>query len=152
MGVADVDCVGALLPAQHSAYAKTGWTAARRQDMTDGNEPSVYSAFQPVITFPTADAAQKARADQISLWSSCSGRTITAALPGKPLQHTTFSPLTNVNGIVSMMQVKEDINGWKCQRAMTTRNNVVIDIDGCRPDLTNQDMDILNAIVAKISQ
>jgi serine/threonine-protein kinase len=145
----DADCVGALLPAQHRAYAKSGWNAARRQDLTDGNEPALYMVAQAVITFQNATVAKKVLADQISMWSSCSGRTMAAALPGKPLQHTTFGPLTNTEGVVSMTQIKEDINGWRCQRAMTARDNVIVDVSACRADATNQGIDVLNAILAK---
>ncbi|OBF79906.1 hypothetical protein A5791_10220 [Mycobacterium sp. 852002-51163_SCH5372311] len=149
----DVDCVGAFLPAQHSTYANTGWTAARVQDLSDGNATPMYAVYQAVITFRSADAARKAFSDQVlPQWSKCSGRTISVTIPGLPPQRTTFGPLNDANGIVSMAQTKDDINGWRCQRAITTRSNVVIDVNACRADLANQGIDVLNAIAAKIPQ
>jgi eukaryotic-like serine/threonine-protein kinase len=70
--------------------------------------------------------------------------------PGQPPLRTTFSPLTNTNGVVSMLEAHENSAGGGCQRAMTTRRNIVVDVSACRADLVNQAIDILNAIVANI--
>ncbi len=39
-----------------------------------------------------------------------------------------------------------------CQRALTVRNNVVIDVDGCRDDPRNVGVDIANQIAAKVDK
>lgn len=151
----NADCLGGLRPAIHSAYANTGWNAARIQGLTDTADALIqqtlhYSVEQGVISFSSVDAARKALADLTSLWSFCSGRTMTMALPGKPLQRSTLGSVTDKNGIVSMTNTREGDTGWRCQRAMTTRSNVIVDIMACRADLANQGLDILNAIAAKI--
>ena len=38
----------------------------------------------------------------------------------------------------------------RCQRAIAARKNVVVDTDTCRKNVSNQAVDILNAISAKI--
>jgi eukaryotic-like serine/threonine-protein kinase len=145
----DVACVAAFLPAQHRAYATTGWKAARRQDLWDGKEPATYSVYQSVVSFANADAAQKALAAQVLQWQSCSARTITVMMPGKP-QHLAYGPVSNANGIVSLRNNNEANRDWGCQRAMTVRENAIIDVEACEANLMNQGIDVLNAIAAKI--
>jgi hypothetical protein len=42
------------------------------------------------------------------------------------------------------------IDGMRCQRAMAARKNVVVDTHTCRKNVSNQAVEILNAIPAKI--
>jgi PknH-like extracellular domain len=82
--------------------------------------------IQAVIAFPSADEAKRLLAAQKSQWTSCAGRTLT------------------------MTQEMKARRGIGCQRALAVRNNVAIDISACRYDVTNQAVDILNAIAVKI--
>jgi eukaryotic-like serine/threonine-protein kinase len=146
----NLDCPIGFSPAQHRFYANTGLTSARVQVLGDGNTPAMYVVQQAVISFPTADAAKKAVDGQLPQWSACANRTVTVNQPNKPPQRFTFGALSNDNGTLSMVDTKEDINGWQCLRGLTTRENIVIDVNVCRPDLANQGLDILNAIAARI--
>jgi hypothetical protein len=42
--------------------------------------------------------------------------------------------------------------GMQCQRALSARNNVVVDVSACRYDTASQAVDIVNQIAAKIPQ
>lgn len=57
------------------------------------------------------------------------------------------------NGMLSSSQVQEGGDGWTCQRALTARNNVTIDIVTCaysQPDLVA--IGIANQIAAKVAK
>ncbi len=146
------NCIGVVAPAQHLVYANTGWTAIRSQALRNpGEGPRSYQVIQAVIAFPEPQAAQSVLAAQKSQWSGCSGHPYTLNFPTPPTpQRWTAGPLTDSADTLSMTQQLEDGGGMGCQRVMSTRNNVVIDIVACRYDVTNQGVNLLNAIAARI--
>jgi hypothetical protein len=149
--IAEADCLGAWNAGQQSVYAGTGDTGAYSQSLRADEKPVRHIADQAVIAYPNADAAAKVVARQFSRWSACSGRTVTLTPPPPRASRLfTFGPVTNTSGVLSMTQTSVDNAIWGCQRALTARSNVVIDIRACRPDTTNQAVDILAAIAAKI--
>jgi serine/threonine-protein kinase len=148
--IVDKDCLGPFLPAQRVVYADTGWRGAQEQGLQASSGGMAFT--QAVISYPSAEAARKVVAQQEPQWAACSGRTIAVHVPDKPDAHFTFGPLINTDGALSMVQTSTDFstNNVGCQRALAARHNVVIDIGVCRPDLTNQGVDVLNAIAGKI--
>jgi len=150
MKIMEKDCVGAWAPAQHSVYGNTGYSAARVQLLRNPSDvPAIYQVIQAVIAFPTADAAQKVITDQKAQWSACSGRPFTLQYPNEPApEHWGFGPLSDTGGTLSIKQIPPGANG--CQRGLTARNNVVIDVIACRFDITNQAVDVVNAIAARV--
>jgi serine/threonine protein kinase len=151
--VDEKDCVGAFFPDQHTVYDNTGWIGDRVQVFQDLDGAPVHSGSQAIIAFPTAAAARKLVADQTAHWSACSGRTITMHLPNRPLpQHWTFGPLANTDATLSMTHVVDMAGAAGCQHALAARNNIVIDVSACRSEVTNQAVDIVNLVAAKIPQ
>jgi eukaryotic-like serine/threonine-protein kinase len=146
------DCIGVMAPAQHLVYADTGWTGVRSQALRNaGDGPRIYAVIQAVISFPNAEAAKKLLADQQSQWASCSGRTLTLTFPTPPTpQLWAAGTPADVDGAMTMTQTLKDGGGMQCQRALTVRNNVAIDVSACRYDIAEQALDILHGIAAKI--
>ncbi len=146
------DCIGVMAPAQHLVYADTGWTGVRSQALRNaGDGPRIYAVIQAVISFPTADAAKKLLADQESQWASCSGRTLSLTFPAPPSpQLWTAGTPADMDGTMTMTQTLKDGGGMQCQRALTVRNNVAIDVAACRYDVTEQALDIVHGIAARI--
>ena len=149
--IAEADCLSAWNAGQHSVYAGTGETGVYSQTLRAEEKPVRHFANQAVIAYPTAVAAERVVANQFAQWSACSGRTVASTPPPPRTPRLfTFGPVTNTGRILSMTQTSVDNAIWGCQRAVAARNNVVIDIRACRPDTTNQAVDILDAIAAKI--
>jgi eukaryotic-like serine/threonine-protein kinase len=146
--VVEKDCVGALVPVQLVVYDKTGWMAVHVQSY---NDPDHAGVFQGVVAFPIAAAAHKSVADQTAPWSGCSGRTVTRTFADGQTERWVFGPLANTDGTLSMTQVQEGGNGWGCQRALAARNNIVIDVLACHDDVSNQAVDIVNIVAAKVA-
>jgi len=146
------DCIGVMAPAQHLVYADTGWTGVRSQALRNaGDGPRIYAVIQAVISFPTADAAKKLLADQQSQWASCSGRTLSLTFPTPPSpQLWTAGTPADMDGTMTMTQTLKDGGGMQCQRALAVRNNVAIDVSACRYDVTEQALDIVHGIAARI--
>jgi eukaryotic-like serine/threonine-protein kinase len=146
--ISDKDCLGAFGPAEHATYGDSGWTGAQLQYMRDENFE--HEAFQGVIAFPTAEAAQKLMAAQQAAWAKCANRNITLSKPTGQ-QHRILGPLVNTNGVLSMTSVLQESAGRGCQHALAARDNIVVDTNICRQDVTNQAVDLLKAILSKIT-
>jgi eukaryotic-like serine/threonine-protein kinase len=145
----DKPCVGAFENAQPAVYAHTGSIGVRNQLLLGDNDQTVTG--QAVVALPNMGVAQRLVTDQAAQWSACSGKTITFTKGQPPTQQRwTFDQAKSVDGILS---ITYDLAGGTehhgCQRAMAVRKNVVIDTETCSPHLSNQAVDILNAIATK---
>ena len=153
--IAQKNCIGAYAPAQAVVYADTGWTAMRGQAIHEpGDVPIAFEVFQAVVEFPTAAAAQKLLADQTGQWAACSGTAFTLTYANMAPQAWKFGPLTKTSTAISMPQLLDDPKTTPstggCQRALAVRNNVVADVWACRLGLSNQAVDLANAILANV--
>jgi serine/threonine-protein kinase len=153
--IAQKHCIGAYAPAQAAVYADTGWTAMRGQAVHEpGDVPIAFEVFQAVVEFPTAAAAQKLLADQTGQWAACSGTAFTLTYANMAPQAWKFGPLTKSATAISMPQLLNDPKATPstggCQRALAVRNNVVADVWACRLGLSNQAVDLANAILANV--
>jgi PknH-like extracellular domain len=81
---------------------------------------------------------------------ACAGRSFTVGDRDHPSQHRTFSPLTNTGGTLAITHTLDGTLHLGCQHSLAVRNNLAIDVAGCRIDVTNQGGDVLNAVAAKI--
>jgi hypothetical protein len=132
--VSDINCLAIDGPAQDKVYANTGWTAIRGQrldDSVDDSKKRKHYAIQAVVGFPSAHDASAFYDSSTQTWPTCSNRRFSDQNPGKPDTVWTVAGTTNDNGMLSASQVQEGGDGWACQRALTVRNNVAIDIVTC---------------------
>lgn len=131
--VNDQNCLAVDGPAQSKVYLNTGWTAIRGQrldDSVDGTQRRNHYAIQAVVAFLSArDAAAFYRSSTRS-WRACANRRF----PDPPIAgHSVWmvAEVTEDDAMLSTTEVQEGGNGWTCQRLLTVRNNVVIDIVTC---------------------
>jgi serine/threonine protein kinase len=148
--ISDQDCVGPWLPATAKVYGAARPTGVRAQLMSNPQK-DVGSVIQAVVALPSPAAAQKLVADQATSWAACAGRTFTDSTGTGQPGRRTFGTLTNTGGTLSMVHSPADRRQTVCQRAVTARNNVVVDVVACRIDGTNQAVTILNAIAANVT-
>ena len=132
--VSDTNCLAIDGPAQEKVYANTGWTAIRGQrldDSVDDSKRRKHYAIQAVVAFPSARDAAAFYDSSTQKWPACSNRRFSDLNPGKPDTVWTVSGTNTGNGMLTATQVQEGGDGWTCQRALTARNNVAIDIVTC---------------------
>jgi PknH-like extracellular domain len=156
VGVSDKNCLAIDGPAQDKVYANTGWTALRGQrldDSVDDSKKRDHYAIQAVVAFPSARDASVFYDSSGASWSACSKRRFSDINPGQPDTVWTVAEVTNDNGMLSTSQVQEGGDGWTCQRALTVRNNVAIDIVTCNYSQTGAAaVDIAAQIAAKVAK
>jgi hypothetical protein len=64
----------------------------------------------------------------------------------------TVGPIANTNGTLSTTRTLEGGNGWACQRALTVRNNVAIDVAACSANPADAAVNIADQIAAKVGR
>jgi hypothetical protein len=127
------DCQMVVLPSQLPVYTDSRWTAVRGQSLHEPGESSDFkhTVDQAVVSFPTAaDAAAFYNASS-QRWTACSNRNYTRTPKGESPQMWSTQAASNTNGTLSIRRPEEGGNGWNCQRALTVRNNVVVDVLAC---------------------
>jgi hypothetical protein len=133
--------------AEAAAYTGSGWTAERGQSLED----PLHAVDQGVILFPSARAAAAFVSASSQSWPACANRTYTGNIYGA---QWSAGPVSTVNGTVSATSTRQGVvaaaEGWACQRALTARNNVVIDVAACSLNATDQGINIAHQIAEKV--
>jgi hypothetical protein len=159
------ECVFAAGAGQAPVYANSGYTAVSGDiDVAivpgESNEkpPTVN---QMVVLFPSANQANAFFTASSQRWPACANRQFSfpgATIPGGPdLPAMDFQvgPLSNANAtltttLTSTTHAPGADQIKTCQRALTVRNNVAIDVYGCRPTLGDLAVNVLNQIGGKV--
>ena len=63
----------------------------------------------------------------------------------------TVSAVSNTNGTLSVRKTREGGNGWNCQRALTVRNNVAVDVTACSYKQGDFGINIAHQIADKVA-
>jgi hypothetical protein len=154
--VSDQNCLAIDGAAQDKVYAGTGWTAMRGQrldDSVDDSKKRKHYAIQAVVAFPSAHDASAFFDSATHSWNSCSKRRFSDVAPGQPDTVWTVAEISNNSGTLSTSQVQEGGDGWTCQRALTVRNNIAIDIVTCAYGQSGSvAVDIATQIAAKVAK
>ncbi|WP_102419451.1 sensor domain-containing protein [Mycobacterium sp. 4858] len=131
----DQSCLAVAGPAQRAVYADTGWTAVRGERLDDSfDDPKVRndSVNQAVIAYPAARQANAFYGASVRRWAACANRRFIDHPPGQPEIAWAVADSHQVGGTLSTSEEQEGSpDGWRCQRALTVRNNVVIDVAAC---------------------
>jgi hypothetical protein len=150
------DCAVAWRTAWGPVYQGSGWIAVRDQylDNDDGDRVA-NKVFQAAVVFPFRVDAEAFYRKQVNAWHSCDGRRIEERyLDDPPSADAVFKlgAATEQDGMLTMPKTQEDkYSGWVCERALTIRNNVAIDVEACASHRSDEGEMVANAIAAKVS-
>jgi serine/threonine-protein kinase len=147
--MADNDCRFADGPAEASVYAGSGWTAVRGGIV---QQPGDFTDFVglAVVSFPSADDATAFFTASAERWPACSDRQYTFRRPGKSDVLWTVGPVTNTNGTLIAAKTQEGTQNWSCERALSVRSNVAIDVNACSNNPSGSADNIVQQIAAKV--
>jgi serine/threonine kinase PknH len=150
-GVADKACVVMFSPGQATVYAGAGWMGVVGQILREPRDQQLdHYVDQQVVAFPQASDATKFFAASASKWAACANHRYVVTQEGANDVAWTVGDVSNVDGKLSATKAKEGGNGWACQRALTVRNNVVIDAESCSHGGPDSAITIADQIAAKI--
>ena len=155
-GVNDKNCLAIDGPAQEKVYAGTGWTGMRGQridDSVDGSKKRDHYAIQALVAFPTSRDADAFYDASVQSWAACSKRRFSDVTAGQPDTVWTVAGVTTDNSMLSTSEVQEGGDGWTCQRALTARNNVAVDVVTCAYNQVGSSAsDIASQLAAKVAK
>ncbi|OBB97439.1 sensor domain-containing protein [Mycobacterium sp. 852002-40037_SCH5390672] len=146
-----------------SVYADSGSTAVygyhdQAPAPSGADQLESPDVYQFVVLFPSPEQASAFFATSAQRWPACANRQDTVpAADGKPELQWKVGQVSNANGVLSTpVTLTITSNGasvtMPCQRALTVRSNVVIDIDACRKDVGNLGVSIANQIAGKVDK
>ena len=143
------ECLAVDGSAQAQVYANSGFMAERDQTL-DRQEGDNLTHFveQAVVLFPTAKQASDFFTASAQQWQACHDYT---HIQSKT--QWTVGATSNTNGVLSTISTLQNppSTGWKaCGRALTAKNNVIVDVNTCSVDPKNSAVDIANQIAAKV--
>lgn len=148
------DCVGAWLPAEKVTYTGSGFEGLQVQTFGDARGGHALSPLiQAVSSFPTVEGARRFFEEQRTQWGKCGGRTLTLNLPERaPLQLMLHTPQMWPRSVMVVLQEPVEPVALPCDRAMTLRNNVVIDVRACTIITPGVGLKIAQAIAEGVPQ
>lgn len=156
------ECLFITGTAESSVYNGSGNTAVKGEhdiapsppDSTDPNP----DLTQALVLFPSADQANGFFTTSTQRWSACANRQDTVAGEGDaPTITWKVGAVNNANGMLSATyNVSATKNGQSfaqsCQRALTVRNNVVIDTEACKQNVGDIAVNAANQIAGKVDR
>ena len=146
----NLNCLGILSVAETAIYEKSGLTAVRGQALRepDGGDWQ-HLAVQAVITYPSADAAQKFFSESADRWAKCQQHTSNITINAGPTTSWFFAKLDRTATRLTM-PVSVNNGQRKCQRDLSVFSNVVIDVKACGPAITDQGANIADQIQGRL--
>lgn len=154
------ECLYVLDPGQAPVYANSGSTAANGEMLTTppapGSDDQGPEVNQFVVAFPSDKEANAFFNTSVQQWQGCANRQINA--PGdadNPEVAFSLGQVSNANSMLtSTVTAVMSKNGKSmtsaCQRAMTVRANVAIDVSGCRKDPGDLAVKVITQIAGKV--
>lgn len=142
------ECLVVNGAAEAQVYADSGFMAVRDQELKLQEDSALtHYAEQAVILFPSAKQAETFFTTSVDQWKACHSYTHTQSG-----SDWTAEPPSNTNGMLSTTAAQQNAgpHDWACGRALTARNNVVVNVNTCSADPKNSAVDIANQIAAKV--
>ncbi len=148
-------CASAVAPALGSTYAGSGYTGVAVQGLMEAS-PGRHKVIQAVAAFSDEPAAQQFYAQELSAWQGCRLTDVTVSFPnGQPDDHATITIVSNSEGIASTVLLPAGATGHKdseCERAMSVRRNIVVDVRACGQNTITAGVMLVRAINDNITR
>lgn len=140
-------CAGAWGPVSAGTYNGSGYTGIAVQVMS--LQPVV--AAQAVVSFPDPGAAKNFFDKQYADWSSCQSTHITWSYAGDDAGVDVGVPaMTGDIMTLKLIPTTSAVPGHQCERDMTVRGNVIVDVRTCSPTVGSAGLSVTSDIAAKI--
>lgn len=129
-------CPAVAGAAQRASYDGSGWTSLRAQVLREPPAAPDWSHFatQAVVLFPTAAAAADFYTRSIGGWTDCDERELSYAQQPAPEQVWSVGPAVSERDMLTVSRTQRSPQQWSCQRALTVRANVAVDVEACALD------------------
>lgn len=130
----DPSCAGAIFNTMYTAYDGVDYTAAVGRKVGEpGDKWGLTDTDQGVVSFRSADAASRYVVRTQLDWDRCADKRVSQLddAGDKTPQTYTIGYPTVTDDIPTLLISPEGGDGYICERAITSRSNVVIDVYVC---------------------
>ncbi len=145
--MAPPECLAIDGAAEAPVYADSGFWAERDNSLNNGDKFTHYLK-QAVVLFPTIEKAEEFYNASAERWPACGEYTHTQS-------GTTWSAgkISDVGGVLSVIASLHDAAapGWGCGRALTHRNNIIVDVNTCSADPADSAVRIAKQIADNVT-
>ena len=145
--MAPPECLAIDGAAEAPVYAESGFWAERDQSLNDGDNFTHYLK-QAVVLFPTIETAGEFFNASAERWPVCREYTHTQS-------ETTWTveQVSDVDGTLSVIARQQDAAapGWSCGRALTHRNNIIVDVNTCSADPADSAVRIVKQLADNVT-
>lgn len=138
-------CIGAVVPASRAAYEDSGWVSVRKSVL--GSPDLSQTIYQAVVSFPTAERASAFVAAQAQAWQSCDGQTVILDPGDEPLPIDIATVATDGTTLTAVA-FPGGASEKGCDRALRATANVVVDVQNCGPQ-PSQDATRVAAMISE---
>ncbi|WP_197379736.1 sensor domain-containing protein [Mycolicibacterium mengxianglii] len=144
--MAPPECLAIDGAAEAVVYANRKIRAEREQSLNNGNAFTNYLK-QAVVLFWYSKPAAEFFESSVQQWPACHQYTHTQSG-----SEWVVGEITNRNGTLSTVATQQEAAapGWACGRALSLRNNVIIDVNTCSADPGDSAVRIAEQIGAKV--
>lgn len=157
----DANCLGTWVVGERAVYGDSGLSALRgqvvRQPATSdaGWDAVVVPAVdwdaavvEAVVSFPSAGEAQKFFTATSDRWSKCANHRVNIKINNDRMTWNSGA-LTKTATEVTMSLTRAAAEK-SCQRALSIRNDFIVDVAACATSVTTQAESVVSAIQSKI--
>lgn len=146
--VTPTHCTGVWGPAYQATYNGSGYTGLAIQLV---HRDPTHKLAQAVVSFPDPGAAKAFYDRQAADWNACKSSHITSEYEGNVSEVDVGVPTTTA-GVMTVMlfPTNSQTAGQQCERDMTVRGNVIVDVRACSPTVGSAGLSIATAIADKI--
>jgi serine/threonine kinase PknH len=151
----DPACIGAVFNTMYTAYDGVDYTGVAGTKVGEpGNKWGTTSIDQGVVSFADADAASRYVMRSLISWDSCADKRVSGKYDADSDTETwTIGFPTVTDDVPTLLISPEGGDGYVCERAITSRSNVVIDVyvcaTGARPE---QAVAVVRSIADKVGR
>jgi serine/threonine-protein kinase len=145
------DCLGAFFVGETPAYQGSGNTGASVEALHEvGNNPD-HRVGQAAVSFPSADQALAFLKTSVGKWRACAGQTLTATHL-EQVYRWTVGDLVGDTPAITQLHTLEGGNGYVCQHVLRAVLNVVLDVNACGYQISDQAGRISDKMAATATQ
>jgi len=142
------DCAGIWAPGMKQVYGDTRFIDAQTEELHGPGDVYVKLTLQSLVAFSTAKDAGAVVEDITQKWDHCAN---TEVLVNRHEGGTIAVGIPQIVGsVLQVSWVKTGGTGWGCQRALTSRSNVVIDMRVCDYGGSNQAPELVEKVASRI--
>ncbi len=141
--LSDTECAGALFTSQETAYAGSGWTTVREEELENDSGTVTY---QTAVLFRTADRARDFVDASGRQWSDCANSSIARTIGDDDEQTIDweFGDFSS-DPILTLPSDPEGAN--TCQHAMAVYSNLVMESTVCGRRITDEAAQLVNQML-----